>query len=165
MITPPSLRRLETIIRVAIVLAALLLWPATMWAVDQSGNNGLVKYCVGSEGYHYKGFDIQFYYNGSWRSTTFSDGGYGTYIKVGNADKVRINGSNSFIFGETYTVSGIEVSIVASIPDANSSTVNIQYTVTNTTSSDVTIKLGSCADTQVGDNDEATVSLETNTSG
>ena len=138
----------------------LLLLPTVSWAGTAYVGNGKVQYNVGSYG-----FNIQFYYNGEWKRTTFSDLGYYTYISINGAEKKVVNGSSQLVLGHTYTIDGIEVTITASIPDAEGSTVSIQYTVTNNTESAVSIKLGSCGDTQVGNNDGATVSVEENQNG
>ena len=103
-------------------------------------------------------FDIWVKHDGAWRGTTFSDGGYATYIKFDGSDKVQLSG---FINAETVVnetvVNGIKVNLTAKVPSA-STTLIIKYTVTNTTNETKTFKLGSCADTQLAGNDYATIS-------
>ena len=157
-ITTPSLLRQGMTNKLLCVIVALLLWPASLWADTDTDyiNNGKVGYGVG-----YRGFDIKFKYNDIWNSTTFGDGGYYTYISINGAEKKNIvNEGNQLVLGHTYTIDGIEVTITVSIPDDLTSTVNIQYIIKNTKSSEVSIKLGSCADTQVGENDKAKVYVQ-----
>ena len=147
---------------IAIAIMAMLFCTTRAWAdVKQSDSTKVVSYSVGN---NKAGFNIKFKYNERWRKTTFDDGGYATYISFDNgASKKLINGEDAFVFGKKYTIDDkIEVTIEASIPDSTSSTVSIQYKVKNKTNSPVSIKLGSCADTQVGENDGATVYIEEN---
>lgn len=139
-----------------LLLTILLAWFGGIGSVraqvSQSGENAYVKYLCGSQG-----FNIQFKYNGTWQKTTYNDQGYRTLIKIGDGDSVQINSSN-FAFGTPYEVDGkVTVSIEASIDPARPWSVNITYTIQNLTSSDLKIKLGSCADTQVGNDDSADI--------
>ena len=122
-----------------------------------AGNENVQFYQRGDEN-----FDIWVKHNDAWRGTSFSDGGYATYIKFDGSDKVRLSG---FINAETVVnetvVNGIKVNLTAKVP-AGSMTVNIKYTVKNQTSETKTFKLGSCADTQLAGNDDATISREGN---
>lgn len=122
-----------------------------------AGNENVQFYQRGDEN-----FDIWVKHNDAWRGTSFSDGGYATYIKFDGSDKVRLSG---FINAETVVnetvVNGIMVNLTAKVP-AGSMTVNIKYTVKNQTSETKTFKLGSCADTQLAGNDDATISREGN---
>ena len=108
-------------------------------------------------------FDIVVKHNYAWQGTTYSDGGYATYIKFDGSDKVALE---DFINAETVVnetvVNGIKVNLTAKVPSAASKVVNIKYTVKNTTSETKTFKLGSCADTELAENDEATISREGN---
>ena len=154
----PTRRWHQIFRRVALLVVVLLLLPTISWADPEYIQNDSVR-CYATS----KGFDIQFYFNNDWRRTTWNNGGYATYVSFNEGStKTRIN-SGDFAFNTTYTVnSKIEVSISASVPDATSSTVKIQYTVKNLTDSPLDIKLGTCADTQVGLNDKATVYIEEN---
>ena len=137
------------------------LWAGTSTTTDYT-NNGKVGYGVGSNG-----FDIKFKKGDYWYSTTFGDGGYYTYISFDDGNnKQVVNGSSKLILNHPYTIGDLEITISVSIPDPDNSTVRIQYTIKNNNpDNDISIKLGSCADTQVGDNDGATVSIEQNQSG
>lgn len=117
---------------------------------------------------HYSGFDIRVKGEDGWYGTTYNDAGYVTVIQVdGGTGKQMIYGKNGtdgqkFAFGKTYTVDGIAVSITARIPTETPNAVEITYHVKNTNSVVKTIDLGSCADTQVGSNDDAPVSKSGN---
>ena len=112
---------------------------------------------------HYSGFDIRVKGEDGWYSTTYYDEGYATVIQVeGGTGKQMIYGKDTsdgekFVFGKTYTVDGIQVSITAQIPEETPDVVEITYHVKNTNTVAKTIDLGSCADTQVGDEDTEAV--------
>ena len=112
---------------------------------------------------HYSGFDIRVKGEGGWYSTTYYDQGYATVIQVEDGTgKQMIYGNDpsdgeKFVFGKTYTVDGIQVSITARIPAETPDVVEITYHVKNTNTVAKTIDLGSCADTQVGYTDDAQV--------
>ena len=121
----------------------------------------------GSSIYHYSGFDIRVKSGENWYSTTYRDQGYATVIQVDGANMQMIYGNDEsdgekFAFGKTYTVDGIQVFITARIPTETPDVVEITYHVKNTNSVAKTIDLGSCADTQVGDDDDAQVSKSGN---
>ena len=101
-------------------------------------------------------FDIEIYQNSDWRGTTYNDAGYQTYIQFGENEKKPLSG---FINTEK-DVDGIIVKLTAEVPSANSEVVNIIYTVRNTTNEPKTFKLGSCGDTELAGNDEATISRD-----
>lgn len=152
-----------------LLLAFLLAWLGgigSVWAGKSTTtdytNNGKVGYGVGS-----CGFDIKFKKGDYWYSTTYSDNGYYTYISFDNGNsKQVVNGSSKLILNQPYTIGDLEITISVSIPDPNNSTVRIQYTIKNNNPDNaISIKLGSCADTKVGDNDAATVSIEENQNG
>ena len=126
------------------------------------------RYEAGGE-YYCNGFDIVVKHNDQWLQTTFSNRGYRTYIQVGEGTKQPLysdwayDDPNTvlFEFGRTYTVDDINVVIDAEVPEG-SKAVNIKYTVTNNSNERKTLKLGSCADTQLGNNDNAVISREGN---
>ena len=105
-------------------------------------------------------FDIVVFHNNEWKGTTFSNYGYATYIQV---DGNKIGPLSGYINAETVVnETGIKVKLTAEVPSEDSKVVNIKYTVTNTTNETKTLKLESCADTKLGDNDRATISREGN---
>ena len=108
-------------------------------------------------------FDIVVKHNNAWQGTTYVDYGYATYIQFDGSDKVALE---DFINAETVVnetvVNGIKVNLTAKVPSEDSKVVNIKYTVTNTTNETKTFKLGSCADTDLAGNDNATISREGN---
>ena len=117
---------------------------------------------------HKSGFDIRVKGGDGWYSTTYNDAGYVTVIQVKDGTgKQMIYGKDTsndekFVFGKTYTVDGIAVSITARIPTETPDVVEITYHVKNTNTVAKTIDLGSCADTKVGDTDRAQVSKSGN---
>ena len=142
-----------------LLLTILFAWlggTGSVWAVSQTGENAYVSYYSMSYG-----FDIMFKVNGTgdWQSTTFGNGGYKTVVKINDGDEQSI-GYGNFQFGQVYTVGGIQVSIEASIADATTKAVTVQYNIKNTNSYAVKLQIGSWADTQVGDDDSATITRE-----
>ena len=124
-----------------------------MWAVEQTGENEYVSFLCSSAG-----FNIKFRANSSaqWQKTTWSDGGYKTKIKINDGAEQSIC-TSGFEFGKIFTVGGIQISIEASIADATTKAVTIQYNIKNTNSYAVKLQIGSYADTQVGNDDYATI--------
>ena len=151
-----------------LMLTLLLSCTATMLAdipALQQEDNGKVMYLTG----RYKaGFNIHVNYNNQWLQTTYNDLGYQTVISFDGGNTRTGIGFNdndywsagNFEFGKTYTVNGIEVTLVGSIPDATTGSVTVKYFVTNTNTTRMSFKLGTYADTQVGDNDRCNVYQE-----
>ncbi len=150
------------------LLTLLLTGSAAMLAdipAQQTDNNGKVMYL---NGLRKAGFNIHINYNDEWLQTTYSDLGYQTVISFdGGNTRTGIGfndndywGNGNFEFGKTFTVNGIEVTLVASIPDATTGAVTVKYFVTNTTNTAKSFKLGTYADTQVGNNDRCNVYRE-----
>lgn len=125
----------------------------------QSGWNDYVKYLCSSAG-----FNIQFMVNGTgeWQKTTWNNSGYTTVVSFDGNTKYTV-GSVNFQFGTPYEInnSGIIVSIEASIADATTKAVTIQYNIENTNDYDIEdLKIGTYADTQVGSDDYARITRE-----
>ena len=140
-----------------IILLAWLGGIGNTWAqVSQSGENAYVKFLTSSQG-----FNIQFKINGTgdWQKTTWNNGGYKTVVKINDGAQQSIC-SSDFQFGQVYTVGGIQVSIEASIADATTRAVTVQYNIKNTNGYAVQLQIGSWADTQVGSDDHATITRE-----
>ena len=158
----------QKLLKMVLMSALLLTGSVTMWAdidTPQSADNGKVKYMIGQGG---AGFDIRINYNNQWLQTTYKSLGYHTVVSFdGGATRTGIGfndndywGGGTFQLGKTYTVNGIDVTIVADIPDQNAGAITIRYLVTNTSETTKTFKLGTYADTQVGDNDRCKVYQE-----
>lgn len=158
----------QKLLKMVLMAALLLTGSVTMWAdidTPQSADNGKVKYMIGQGG---AGFDIRINYNNQWLQTTYKSLGYHTVVSFdGGATRTGIGfndndywGGGTFQLGKTYTVNGIDVTIVADIPDQNAGAITIRYLVTNTSETTKTFKLGTYADTQVGDNDRCKVYQE-----
>ena len=154
--------------KVIFLLTLLLTGSAAMLAdipAMQQEDNGKVMYLVSQ---NKTGFNIKINYNTSWLQTTYNNYGYQTVISfdggltrtgIGFSDLDYWNTGN-FELGKTYTINGIEVTLIASIPDANTGAVTVKYFVTNTTNNPISFKLGTYADTQVGENDHCNVYQE-----
>ena len=119
----------------------------------QSAQSEFMKYLTGSYG-----FDVQGVYNGSMIRTTYADRGYQSAFQVGNGSKKELD---DFQYGKLYEQDGVQVRIFASLADGGRA-VAITYEVHNKNSSSVTVKVGSSADTKVGENDYAAISFEGN---
>lgn len=134
---------LKTITSLAVTTSLVLSVGVSAIAAD-----AIVGYQQGSRGYDIYGVpDVR---------TTFSGSGYATVLQVG--------GSNNTVnptYDTDYTYDGIRVRVSPSLNSLGNA-VLVTYTVTNTTSSAQEIKLGSYADTQVGDEDYAAVSADAN---
>ena len=116
--------------------------------VPQSGGNAYVGYRKTDNG-----FDVYGKSGNRTISTTFRDGGYTTVMQVGNS--VSINFDN-FAYGKEYTSEGVKSSIEARV---RGKAVLVTYTLVNTSGEAKTVKIGSWADTQIGDDDEAPCSF------
>ena len=158
----------QKLIRNVLMVLLFLTGSSAAWAdieALQREDNGKVRYQVGNGG---AGFDIHINYNNQWLQTTYKSYGYHTVLSFdGGLTRTGIGfndndywGGGNFQLGKTYTVNGIEVTIVADIPDQNAGAVTIRYLVTNTSEETKTFKLGTYADTQVGDNDHCKVYQE-----
>ena len=131
--------------------------------VKQADSNAHVGYDVGNNGFNAFGVNDS---NGSGQVddgekiyTTFSDRGYTTAVQVGDESTTNLPGGNSFQYGTEYDNNGVKTSIVADIGGADSEAVTVTYTLTNETGEDKTVKVGSNADTQIGNNDNAPCSF------
>ena len=124
----------------------------------QSGQNANMGFDISTDGDR-KGFDVWGVTNGSKAvKTTYNYRGYETQMQVGDNPKVVLkngDGSSSiFTLGKEYEDHGVKASVVASLTD---DAVVLTYNVTNTTDEDLVVKIGSWADTQIGDNDRAPI--------
>ena len=109
----------------------------------QTGSSSYIKYENRSGGFEVRGLD-----GTSEIQTTYSNAGYQTYISVNGSGQEQLN---DFYFGDTYNSSGVKVRILANIPSSDSKGVIITYIIENTNDDAVNVKLGSCADVQIGD--------------
>ena len=144
----------QKLIRNVLMVLLFLTGSSAAWAdieALQREDNGKVRYQVGNGG---AGFDIHINYNNQWLQTTYKSYGYHTVLSFdGGLTRTGIGfndndywGGGNFQLGKTYTVNGIEVTIVADIPDQNAGAVTIRYLVTNTSEETKTFKLGTYAD-------------------
>jgi hypothetical protein len=105
-------------------------------------------YDVQDYGFNVYGFDSE----GNQIQSTYANAGYGTYVDNTNSSS-RVGGSN-FEYGTPYTVNGLETTITPSLTDDH---VTMNYDMRNVTEEDRTFRVGSNADTEIGDADDATI--------
>ena len=110
----------------------------------------------------YDEFDIKGYVNGTLQSTTFSDGGYESYLKVDSNEPGQMEASES-TYSE-HVINGVAYDISTSFVNEGRY-VKVLYTLTNNNENAVTISLGVCADVQIAENDRATIERFENSKG
>ncbi|MGN0317423.1 MAG: SpaA isopeptide-forming pilin-related protein [Lachnospira sp.] len=94
-------------------------------------------------------FDFIGNYNGTWKRVTYGTNGFSSIMTVSGTKYTDINISN----GNTY--GGLKVNVGFTF--AKDGSLQITYSVTNTTSSSKTFSLGSHADVQIGTDDSAPI--------
>ncbi|MBQ7990919.1 MAG: InlB B-repeat-containing protein [Oscillospiraceae bacterium] len=126
--------------------------------VPQSGQNDTMWYGIGSNSASYDVGGI----NGENKiNSTFMGGGYSTYLQVGENEK-QILTSESLVLGKVYTINdSVQVRITLDFTKSGKG-VMIHYELLNTSDAQQTVKIGSVADTQIGNNDEAPITYENN---
>ncbi len=87
-------------------------------------------------------------------STTYDDDGYFTFLKVGNNDEKLVDKYNA-----DAEIDGINVNISLS-KDSNTNSINVKYTLTNTSDEIQSVKLGTTADNKLSYNDQAAIYKE-----
>lgn len=100
----------------------------------------------------YEGFDVQGKDGDNTIQTTCGNSGYTTEMKVGEST----TSFTGFEFGKKYTCDGVDGAITAQL---SGNSVDLTYTLTNTTTGTKTVNIGSHADTQIGTDDDAPVSF------
>jgi len=118
--------------------------------VPQSGENQYMKYTIG---YERAGFDVRGKNGANEIQTTYDNMGYRTHMQVDGNERLYFG---EFAYGKQYTSDGVVADITAQL---HGKTVYIIYTLTNTNSETKTVKIGSCADTQISSNDDAPCSF------
>ena len=123
----------------------------------QEDRNDVIGYGIGvSNGSNY-GFNVWGYNGDEVIGTNYSSQnetigrGYRTHLQMGSETAYIGN----FTFGKAPVWNGVEVYVTA---DISGNAVLITYTLTNTTDSDLEIKVGSGTDCKIGHDDKATVS-------
>ena len=102
-------------------------------------------------------FDIKGMVNNSWQGTTSDDTGYWTVLKV-NDNEPRLYYKND------NTIDGVKLDLDADLV-CDGNYYKISYTVENENEEEVTISLGSFADTQIAGNEYVTISRLANNAG
>ena len=136
------------------VTMLLSLMPLTAFAVSvpsgyTTDENGIMAYAYLLSG----NFDIRGYFDGEWKSTTFNNGGYYTYLKQGGYTQ-SVSASSSANGG--FTRDNLNISIDLAFTNEGQ-TMQILYTVKNIGSQTENFSLGTGADIQVGDDDCAVI--------
>ena len=139
-----------------IIVAILLNFNISLANVTET-DNGTMKYYDS-----HKGFDVKGYVNGTLQSTTFNDGGYESFLIVGENEAVELEASENEY--DEHIVHGVAYDISCSFINEGRY-VKVLYTLTNNNENDVTISLGVCADVQIANNDYATIERYENSKG
>ena len=116
----------------------------------QVGSNKYVMYRKTNEGFDVIGRD-----ENTFIQTTFAYGGYSTYMQVNSNDKILFD---DFFIGKKYSQNDVDAYVTAKV---RGKSVIVTYHVTNTAEEVKTVKIGSCADTQIYRDDRAPVSFTT----
>lgn len=106
-------------------------------------------------------FDIQGFFAGGWKRTTYSDSGFYTYLTT--VEPPSYNGlmdANVLADGTFHPVTGtsLEVRVTASLI-ANGAAVQITYDVKNISATAQSFSIGSFADVMIGSDDSAEITL------
>ena len=136
------------------VTMLLSLMPLTAFAVSvpsgyTTDENGIMAYAYLLSG----NFDIRGYFDGEWKSTTFGNRGYYTYLKQGGYTQ-SVSASSSANGG--FTRDNLNISIDLAFTNEGQ-TMQILYTVKNIGSQTENFSLGTGADIQIGDDDCAVI--------
>lgn len=119
-----------------------------------------VRYYTGNYGFDITGLDAA----GNGIKVTCGYGGFHTGISIDGGATIWLTdlGNNYYrgkiTLGKTFTNDGIEVTVVLSL-NSTKNAVIATYIVKNTNTSSKTVKVGSCADTEVNNNDDSPVKL------
>ena len=117
-------------------------------------NNVTVECVLTSKGFDIRSISPKF-------GTTWSDGGYATYMKVNESgNKIRLGEDSSFDFGQNYGYNNVSCNLTKSIVGGNA--VVITYTVTNNNEDATVVYIGSAADTDVDGRDDCLVEFTVN---
>ena len=116
--------------------------------------NAITDYEVSDQDYRY---DILGYVANGWKSTTFSNGGYATFLQVDNYKPVQLKFDNTI---EHQIQNDINCTFVN-----NGNFVKIEYVLKNKGNKAATITLGTQADVQISADDLATLTRMDNNMG
>lgn len=100
-------------------------------------------------------YDIRGCVDGShWLSTTYDDGGFGTFLKVGT----NLQGLTNISNGVEKSIDSLNLAVTQNLSFVRGGKfVKVQYIVRNTSNQEQTVSLCSGADVQIGNNDDAPV--------
>lgn len=126
-------------------------------------SNGIMAYRYNNDAYDDYTFDIYGKFGGEWKQTTYDSSGYYTYIKIADSSKF-VQAVSSVDNGYTISDTGLNVGIDFAFTNSGK-TLQICYTVANTSNETVTFSLGTGSDVQIGADDAAGISLFDNHGG
>lgn len=134
----------KKIVNFSLILFLIFSYISTSFASTTESDNGIMKYYLN----RYHVMDIKGYVNNKLHSTTFSDGGYVTYIKINHGDKkVLLDGRK---------IDNIEWNSSCNFVN-NGNFVQLVYNIKNTSQNNITISVSGCVDVQISENDFATI--------
>lgn len=148
-------RKVKPAVAMLVAVTMLLsLMPLTAFAESvpsgyTTDENGIMAYAYLLSG----NFDIRGYFDGEWKSTTFGNRGYYTYLKQGGYTQ-SVSASSSANGG--FTRDNLNISIDLAFTNEGQ-TMQILYTVKNIGSQTENFSLGTGADIQIGDDDCAVI--------
>ena len=126
-------------------------------------SSGIMAYRYNNDAYDDYTFDIYGKFDGEWKQTTYDSSGYYTYIKIADSSKF-VQAVSSVDNGYTISDTGLNVGIDFAFTNSGK-TLQICYTVANTSNETVTFSLGTGSDVQIGADDAAGISLFDNHGG
>ena len=99
------------------------------------------------------GFIVQ---SGTGVSSTASDSGFRTYLRVSDGTPALLSSGTQFLFGKSYEADGVQVSLGGTVGFDGKAAV-ITYSISNVSDDALVIRVGSCGDTAVGGDTGAAV--------
>lgn len=150
-------KQMKIFLSLILVLSILLNLNISLANVTESDNGKMKIYAD-----DYISFDIKGYVNGTLQSTTFNNGGYESRLKVDDneAEYMEVEEPS---YGEN-VIDGVAYDISCSFVNEGRY-VKVLYTLTNNNENAVTVSLGTYADVQVAENDDATIERFENSKG
>ena len=137
---------IATCAAVAMVVASMS--SAVFADVAQSGESNFIGFERNSSGFNVYGRNSE----GNKIQTSYSD----TYYTAFSVDGNELWANNDFEFGKDFANGDVNANLTASI-DSTGKAVVITYNLTNNGSADKEVKIGTCTDCQIGDNDYAPI--------
>ena len=144
-------RLIATCIAVAMVVASIS--TAVFADVEQSGESSYIGFEKKDSGFNVYGRNS----SGGRIRTSYNN----CYFSIFSVDGNQTSMYDNFEFGKEYTNGEVNANLTASI-DSTGKAVIISYNITNNSSADKEVKIGSWTDCKIGDNDYAPISANGN---